>query len=68
MIEPENPFHDFAISVIHILPQCNPLLKKGLRQEFYKLNDRCSIKGDRVVLNRENPMQDFYGKRINLSL
>lgn len=66
MIEPESPFHDFAISVIHILPQCSPLLKKGLCQEFYKLNDRCSIKGDRVVLNRENPMQVFYGKRINV--
>lgn len=60
----ESSFHEFSISVVHILPKCNPLLKKGLRQEYYILNDRCSIKGNRVVLNSENPMQDFYGKRI----
>lgn len=64
--ELKSPFHDFAISVVHILPQCSPLLKKGLRQEFYMLNNRCRIKGERVVLNIENPMQDFYGKRINV--
>jgi len=51
--EHEKPFHDFAISVVHILPQCSPLLKKGLRQEFYLLNDRCRVKGERVVLNNE---------------
>lgn len=66
IIEPEKPFHDFAISVVHILPQCSHLLKKGLRQEFYLLNNRCRVKGERVVLNSENPMQDFYGKRINV--
>ena len=64
--ELETPFRDFAISVVHILPQCNPLLKKGLRQKFYMLNNRCSIRGERVVLNRDNPMQDFFGKRINV--
>ena len=66
MMELEKPFHDFAISVVHILPQCNSLLKKGLKQEFYLLNNRCRVKGERVVLNSENPMQDFYGKRINV--
>ena len=66
IIELKSPFHDFAISVVHILPQCKPLLKKGLRQEFYLLNNRCLVKGERVVLNSENPMSDFYGKRINV--
>lgn len=66
IIELKSPFHDFAISVVHILPQCKPLLKKGLRQEFYLLNNRCQVKGKRVVLNSDNPMSDFYGKRINV--
>lgn len=66
IIELKSPFHDFAISVVHILPQCKPLLKKGLRQEFYLLNNRCQVKGERVVLNSDNPMSDFYGKRINV--
>lgn len=42
------------------------MLKKGLRQEFYLLNNRCRVNGNRVILNSENPMQDFYGKRINV--
>lgn len=66
IIKQKSSFHDFSISVVHILPKCKPLLKKGLRQEFYLLNNRCRVKGERVVLNRENPMQDFYGKRINV--
>ena len=65
IIELKSSFHDFAISVVHILPQCKPLLKKGLRQEFYLLNNRCQVKGERVVLNSDNPMSDFYGTSEN---
>lgn len=57
---------EFSLSVIHILPNCSPLLKKGLRDEFYKLNGRCEINRNNVELREKNPLQGFYGSRINV--
>ena len=57
---------EFSLSVIHILPNCSPHLKKGLRDEFYKLNGRCEINRNKVELREENPLQGFYGSRINV--
>lgn len=55
---------EFSLSVIHILPNCSPNLKKGLRDEFYKLNGRCEINRNKVELREENPLLGFYGSRI----
>ena len=57
---------EFSLSVIHILPNCSPNLKKGLRDEFYKLNGCCEINRNKVELREENPLQGFYGSRINV--
>ena len=56
----------FSLSVIHILPKCSPNLKKGLRDEFYKLNGRCEINRNKVEFRQENPLLGFYGSRINV--
>ena len=57
---------EFSLSVIHILPNCSPNLKKGLRDEFYKLNGRCEINRNKVEFREENPLLGFYGSRINV--
>lgn len=57
---------EFSLSVIHILPNCSPNLKKGLRDEFYKLNGCCEINRNKVELREENPLLGFYGSRINV--
>lgn len=57
---------EFSLSVIHILPNCSPHLKKGLRDEFYKLNGRCEINCNKVALRDSNPLEGFYGSRINV--
>lgn len=57
---------EFSLSMIHILPNCSPNLKKGLRDEFYKLNGRCEIYRNKVELREENPLLGFYGSRINV--
>lgn len=57
---------EFSLSVIHIFPDCSPNLKKGLRDEFYKLNGRCEINRNKVEFREENPLQGFYGSRINV--
>lgn len=57
---------EFSLSVIHILPNCSPNLKKGLRDEFYKLNGRCEIYRNKVALRDRNPLEGFYGSRINV--
>ena len=57
---------EFSLSVIHILPNCSPHLKKGLRDEFYKLNGRCKINRNKVALRDRNPLEGFYGSRINV--
>lgn len=57
---------EFSLSVIHIFPDCSPNLKKGLRDEFYKLNGRCEINRNKVELREENPLLGFYGSRINV--
>lgn len=62
----EEHIHEFVISAIHVLPQCCSTIKKGLRQEYYFLNDRCILKNQKIVLNESLLPQDFYGKRINV--
>lgn len=62
----EVPDNEFSVSVIHVLPQCDKLLKKGLHQEYYFLNDRCRLENQRVVLNKSAIPRDLYGKRINV--
>ena len=57
---------EFSLSVIHILPNCSPNLKKGLRDEFYKLNGCCEINRNKVERREENPLLGFYGSRINV--
>lgn len=57
---------EFSLSVIHVLPNCSPNLKKGLRDEFYKLNGRCEINRNKVALRDRNPLEEFYGSRINV--
>lgn len=57
---------EFSLSVIHIFPDCSPHLKKGLRDEFYKLNGGCEINRNKVVLRDRNPLEGFYGSRINV--
>lgn len=57
---------EFSLSVIHILPNCSPNLKKGLLDEFYKLNGRCEIYRNKVALRDRNPLEEFYGSRINV--
>lgn len=57
---------EFSLSVIHILPNCSPHLKKGLRDEFYKLNGRCETNRNKVALRDRNPLEGFYGSRINV--
>lgn len=57
---------EFSLSVIHIFPDSSPNLKKGLRDEFYKLNGRCEINRNKVELREENPLLGFYGSRINV--
>lgn len=57
---------EFSLSVIHVLPNCSPNLKKGLRDEFYKLNGRCEINRNKVDLRDRNPLEGFYGSRINV--
>ena len=57
---------EFSLSVIHVLPNCSPNLKKGLRDEFYKLNGRCEINRNKVALRDRNPLEGFYGSRINV--
>lgn len=62
----EQPIHDFCISAIHILTKCSANFKKGLRQEYYFLNDRCYLENKKVVLSDSMQPRDFYGKRINV--
>ena len=57
---------EFSLSVIHVLPNCSPNLKKGLRDEVYKLNGRCEINRNKVALRDRNPLEGFYGSRINV--
>lgn len=57
---------EFSLSVIHILPNCSPILKKGLRQEFYLLNGLCEIIYNKVYLKEVNSLEGFFGSRINV--
>lgn len=62
----EEQAHEFVVSAIHVLPQCDGLLRKGLQEEYYFLNDRCRLKDGQVVLNESALPHDFFGKRINV--
>jgi AAA15 family ATPase/GTPase len=59
---------DFIISAIHVLPECNQILKKGLQDEWYILNDCVSINKDNrlSVKNVNRSSNKIYGKGINI--
>lgn len=62
----EEQSHEFVVSAVHVLPQCDGLLRKGLLEEYYFLNDRCCLSNGKVVLNDSALPHDFFGKRINV--
>ena len=62
--------NSFIISALHILPQCDPSLKKGLKDEWFLFNDSVSLEGTpkKIVLNHKNSMKgDYFGKNISIS-
>ena len=62
--------NSFIISALHILPQCDPSLKKGLKDEWFLFNDSVRLEGTpkKIVLNHKNRMKgDYYGKNISIS-
>lgn len=62
--------NSFIISALHILPQCDPSLKKGLKDEWFLFNDSVRLEGTpkKIVLNHKNSMKgDYYGKNISIS-
>lgn len=62
--------NSFIISALHILPQCDPSLKKGLKDEWFLFNDSVKLEGTpkKIVLNHKNSMKgDYYGKNISIS-
>ena len=62
--------NSFIISALHILPQCDPSVKKGLKDEWFLFNDSVRLEGipKEIVLNHKNSMKgDYYGKNISIS-
>lgn len=62
--------NSFIISALHILPQCDSSLKKGLKDEWFLFNDSVRLKGTpkEIVPNHKNSMKgDYYGKNISIS-
>lgn len=62
--------NSFIISALHILPQCNSSLKKGLKDEWFLFNDSVRLEGtpEKILLNHKNSMKgDYYGKKISIS-
>lgn len=60
----------FIISALHILPQCDSSLKKGLKDEWFLFNDSVRLEGTpkKIVHNHINSMKgDYYGKNISIS-
>lgn len=60
----------FIISALHILPQCDSSLKKGLKDEWFLFNDSVRLEGTpkKIVHNHKNSMKgDYYGKNISIS-
>ena len=45
--------NSFIISALHILPQCDSSLKKGLKDEWFLFNDSVRLEGTpkKIVLN-----------------
>ena len=62
--------NSFIISALHILPQCDSSLKKGLKDEWFLFNDSVRLGGTpkKILLNHKNSMKgDYYGKNISIS-
>lgn len=60
----------FIISALHILPQCDSSLKKGLKDEWFLFNDSVRLEGTpkKIVHNHKNSIKgDYYGKNISIS-
>ncbi len=64
----ELPKREFAIGVIRILPNCNPSLRKTLKDEYYVLNQRFKVNNRKheVTLSADTNMVDFFGKGITI--
>ena len=60
------PSREFVLGVLRILPNCDISLRKTLEDEFYVLNNRCSINTDKktVLLSSIENMVDFFGKAL----
>lgn len=62
--------NSFIISALHILPQCDSSLKKGLKDEWFLFNDSVRLEGTpkKIVRNHKNSMKgDYYSKNISIS-
>ena len=59
---------EFVLGVLRILPNCEITLRKTLEDEFYVLNNRCTVNTDKkiVALSTNENMVDFIGKGITI--
>lgn len=61
---------EFTLSAIHIFPTCKSILKKGLKQEWYFLNDRLKFNEQNHRLEVTIPnsvLNSYYGKNISVN-
>lgn len=60
---------EFILSAIHILPLCKSILIKGLKEEWYFLNDRLKINNeDELDVIASKPyLKNYYGKNISVN-
>ena len=58
---------EFALGVLHILPNCKQTLRKNLKDEYYVLNQRCIVDTENHIVSLSSLNQgmiDFFGKGI----
>lgn len=66
-LEPK-PLREFALGVLHILPNCKNSYRKALTDEYYVLNKRCVVDEEHglVSLSQQEEMISFFGKGISI--
>ena len=58
----------FSISALHILSECDIVLRKNLKEEWYFFNSRVKKRGKFLeVVPEEKIKEEFYGKNISIS-
>lgn len=58
---------DFEICGIHILPECEATIVKGLKEEWYLFNDRVKVSDGKLVkVDTPDAFTDYYGKNISI--